>query len=428
MLTLVVLPAESVLGEADSSNLLAAAGVTTIELLLPEIVADESPAVIVCTPAVSSVAMTVALPPVNEALPKLAPTTLSASVTESLKPVTTLLNWSSAVMLTPVVLPAESVLGEAETRSWLAAAGVTTIELLLPEIVADESLAVMVCVPDLSSVAVTVALPLVNKTPPKLAPTKLSESVTESLKPVTTLLNWSSAVMLTPAVLPAESVLGEAETSSWLAAAGVTTIELLLPEIVADESPAVMVCVPALSSVADTVALPPVNKTPPKLVPAKLSESVTESLKPVTTLLNWSSAVMLTLVVLPAENVLGEAETSSWLAAADETEIELLVPEIVAAESLAVIVCVPALSSVAMTVALPLANKTLPKLAPATSSESVTESLKLVTTLLNWSSAVMLTLVVLPAENVLGEADTSSWLVAAGVTVIGPLVMEIVAA
>ena len=60
---------------------------------------------------------------------------------------------------------------------------------LVPAIVADESLAVMVCVPALSSVAVTVALPLVNEMPAKLAPPRLSERVTESLKLVATLLN-----------------------------------------------------------------------------------------------------------------------------------------------------------------------------------------------------------------------------------------------
>ena len=45
------------------------------------------------------------------------------------------------------------------------------------------------------------------------------------------------------------------------AAAGETVIGLLVPEIVADESVAVMVCVPAVSSVAETVATPPVNVT-----------------------------------------------------------------------------------------------------------------------------------------------------------------------
>ena len=115
------------------------------------------------------------------------------------------------------------------------------------------------------------------------------------------------------------------------AAAGETEIELLVPEIVADESVAVMVCVPAVLSVAVTVAMPPVNETAPKLAPPRLSESVTESLKLVATLLYASSAVMVTLVVLPAVRVLGEAETSSLPAAAGETEIELLVPESVAA-------------------------------------------------------------------------------------------------
>ena len=60
IVTLVVLPADRLLGEAETTSLLAAAGVTVIELLVPEIVAVESPAVIVCVPAVSSVAVTVA--------------------------------------------------------------------------------------------------------------------------------------------------------------------------------------------------------------------------------------------------------------------------------------------------------------------------------------------------------------------------------
>ena len=69
----------------------------------------------------------------------------------------------------------------------------------------------------------------------------------------------------------------------------------LVPEIVADGSVAVMVCVPAVVSVAGTWAMPPVNETAEKLAPPRLSESATESLKPVTTLLYWSSAVMKTL-------------------------------------------------------------------------------------------------------------------------------------
>ena len=54
------------------------------------------------------------------------------------------------------------------TRKPGAAAGETEIELLVPEIVADESVAVMVCVPAVLSVAVSVALPLVNDMLPKL--------------------------------------------------------------------------------------------------------------------------------------------------------------------------------------------------------------------------------------------------------------------
>ena len=45
------------------------------------------------------------------------------------------------------------------------------------------------------------------------------------------------------------------------AAAGGTVIGLLVPEIVADESLAVMVCVPLVLSVAVSVAMPPENDT-----------------------------------------------------------------------------------------------------------------------------------------------------------------------
>jgi hypothetical protein len=168
----------------------------------------------------------------------------------------------------------------------VAAADATVIEPLVPEIVAVESMALIVCVPTESRVAVSVAVPLLNETLLKLAPPKLSESVAESLKPVMTLLYWSSAVMVRLVVLPTDTLVGEAETSSWLAAAGVIEIELLVPEIVAVASATVIDCVPAASSVAVSVAWPPLNETAEKLVPPKLSESVTESLNPVTTLLN----------------------------------------------------------------------------------------------------------------------------------------------
>ena len=91
-------------------------------------------------------------------------------------------------MVTLVVLPAVRLLGEAETSSLPTAAAETEIGLLVPEIVADESVAVIVCVPDVCGVAATEAIPLVNVTAPKLAPPRLSESVTASLNPVATLL------------------------------------------------------------------------------------------------------------------------------------------------------------------------------------------------------------------------------------------------
>ena len=70
----------------------------------------------------------------------------------------------------------------------MAAAGVTVIVPVVPD-GGRACLAVIVCVPAVSSVAVTVALPPVNERDVKLAPPKLSDSVTVSLKPVTTLLN-----------------------------------------------------------------------------------------------------------------------------------------------------------------------------------------------------------------------------------------------
>ncbi len=93
-------------------------------------------------------------------------------------------------MVMLVVLPADRLLGVVDTNNWLAAAGVT-MRLPVPEIVAEASLAMMVCVPAASSVAVTVARPPVNVTTgfaEKLAPLSESDSVTESLKPVTALL------------------------------------------------------------------------------------------------------------------------------------------------------------------------------------------------------------------------------------------------
>ncbi len=67
-----------------------------------------------------------------------------------------------------------------------------------------------------------VAWPLENEIVEKVAAFRLSESVTESLKPVMRLLNWSSAMIVTLVVPPAESVLSEAETCSLLATVGTT--------------------------------------------------------------------------------------------------------------------------------------------------------------------------------------------------------------
>ncbi len=364
--------------------------------------------------------MTVAVPLLNETLQKLAAPKPSESMTESLKPVTTLLNWSSAVIETLVVPPADTLLGEAETSNLLAAAGETETAPLAPKIVVLESLAVIVCVPALSKVAVTVVMPPVNETAENDAAPKMSESVTESLKPVTTLLYWSSAVAEILTVPPADTLLGEAETSNLLAAAGETETAPLAPKIVALESLAVIVCVPALSSVAVTVARPRENATAPKLAPPKLSASVTVSLKPVTTLLNWSSAVMVMLVVCPADKLAGEAETKSWLAAGGVTVIGVLVPLAIVfdtAVSVAVMVCVPAVSSEAVTVARPPENETVPNAAPLRLSAKVTVSEKPAITLLNGSSAATVTLKPMPLATVAGSPVITSCVAAAAATI-----------
>jgi hypothetical protein len=172
------------------------------------------------------------------------------------------------------------------TSSLLAAAGVTVIGPLVPDFVAAGSVAVMVCVPAVSNVAVTVATPFVNDTAEKLAPARLSESVTESLKLRTTPPVESSAVMVTLVVFPAERLVGELDTSSVLTA-DETVIGPLVPAVTVptDVSVAVIVCVPIVLSVAVAVALPPVNEKAENVAPARLSESVTESPKPGMTLL-----------------------------------------------------------------------------------------------------------------------------------------------
>ena len=93
-------------------------------------------------------------------------------------------------------------LGEADTSSLLAAAGVTVTGPLVPEIVADESVAVSVCVPAVSSVAVTVATPLVNDTAEKLAPPSVGQRdrVAETGDDV---VRGSSAVTVSPNPTPA---------------------------------------------------------------------------------------------------------------------------------------------------------------------------------------------------------------------------------
>ena len=504
-------------GDADTSSVLAAAGVTVIGLLVPEIVVEASLAVIDCVPALSSVAVTVATPPVNDTALKLAPPRLSESEIDSLKPVTTLLYLSSAVIVTLVVLPAERLLGEAETSSLLAAAGVTVIGLLVPETsvdgwvlvnsvqavhvrriagrdglragriergrdrghavgernaaearaaqtvgkrnrIAEAGNDVVVLVLGRDGDAGRAAggkragrsrhqqlagrrrrdrdraagagergrrvaggdrlragrvergrdggLPLVNEMAEKLAPPKPSDSVTESLKLVTTLFEESSAVIVTLVVLPAERLPGEADTSNWLAGCPVTVTELLVPESVADESVAVMVCVPIVSSVAVTVATPLVNETAEKLAPPKLSESVTESLKP---------GITTPCAIFRRDRDAGRAAGRE---AAGRSRDQQLAGR-----------CRPDRDGTAGTGnrdrrifgrnrlrsdcvqggrdrGLSAAERRGQKVAPPKLSESVTGPLKPVMALLYWSSAVIVTLVVLPARRLLGEADT----------------------
>jgi len=92
------------------------------------------------------------------------------------------------------------------------------IALLVPEMEAEVSLAVMVCEPAVVSVAVTVATPSTNETAPKLAPPRLSESVTESSNDVTTLPAESSAAIVTVVARPAKGWEGSPETCNWLSA------------------------------------------------------------------------------------------------------------------------------------------------------------------------------------------------------------------
>ncbi len=330
MLKPVVLPAERLPGEADTTSLLAAAGVIEIELdVLPVIEPFVvSVAVIVCGPAASSVAVTVATPPENVTGPNVAPPGESLKFTVSEKFVTGLPKLSSAVTVNVVVLPAERLDGDAETTSLLAAAGVIEIELdVLPVIEPFVvSVAVIVCGPALSRVAVTVATPPENVTGPNVVPPGESLKLTVSEKFGTGLPKLSSAVTVNLVVLPAERLDGDAETTSLLAAAGVIEIELdVLPVIEPFVvSVAVIVCGPAESSVAVTVATPPENVTGPNVAPPGESLKLTVSEKFGTGLPKLSSAVTVNVVVLPAERLDGDAETTSLLAAAGVTEIELL--------------------------------------------------------------------------------------------------------
>ena len=168
-----------------------------------------------------------------------------------------------------------------------------------------------------------IATPLLAETvsvPPKVLLPGLAAKATVSLpvKPVATFPSASSAVTVNPNPLPAVTVAGGGVViKSCVAAPGATEIELLVPEIVAVGSVAVIVCVPALSIVATIVAFPPVNETTGllvKLAPPTASLSVTESLKLVTTSLKASSAVIVTASVPPAVKLDVEVEITSLVA------------------------------------------------------------------------------------------------------------------
>ena len=159
-----------------------------VELPLPtDVPGAVSVAVIDCDPAVSSVAATVATPPENEMLPKVAPPTESVIDTLSLNAAATLPKASSAVTesVSLAVLLAVGLPDEVLISNWLAAAALTVIALLVPVVIDGllASWAVIVCVPLVVSVASTVAWPplkenVLNDSPPaESVRTTLSEKL-----------------------------------------------------------------------------------------------------------------------------------------------------------------------------------------------------------------------------------------------------------
>ena len=169
------------------------------------------------------------------------------------------------------------------------------------------------------------------------------------------MLNWSWAVTVKLKAVPAVALAG-ALTAKCVAAAAFTAMVLLVPVI--DEvvvSVAVSVWLPAVFKVA--------VKVPTPLVSVEFAGSTawpsllvkwTVPVYPVAVLLNWSWAVTVKLKATPAVALEG-ALTLKWVAAAALTVMVLLVPVMeLLTLSVAVMVWLPAVFSVALKLVAPL--------------------------------------------------------------------------
>jgi hypothetical protein len=232
----------------------------TPAMLLVAVSAAES----VCVPAVVKVAENVPTPDARVLLPgntvKL-PWSVLVNFTVPVYPAATLLNWSSALTVKVMAVPAVAVPGALTTRCEAAAALTVMVPLTPAMLLVAVSAADSVCAPAVVKVAVNVPTPdssvLLAGNAVEL-PVSVLVNFTVPVYPEATLLNWSSALTVNPKPAPAVALLG-ALTIRCVAAAGLTATVAVPVMPLVTVSVAVNVCVPDVLSVAVNVPTPDVK-------------------------------------------------------------------------------------------------------------------------------------------------------------------------
>jgi hypothetical protein len=223
-----------------------------------------------------------------------------------------LLNWSSAVTVRVMVLPAVMLVGVALTAKCVAAVGLTTIAPLWPVIVlVTVSVAVSVWLPTVDNVALNVPTPavkalLAGNVGARTLLWSLVVNVTVPAYPVAVLLNWSRAVTVKANLAPAVAAAG-ALMIKCVPTAALTVIGPLWPVMdVVTESVAVKVWVPAVLRIAAKKPMPLLRvEFAGRPARESLLVKFTVPVYPIAVLLSVSRAVTLKDMAAPAVVLLG---------------------------------------------------------------------------------------------------------------------------